>query len=45
MLPLGCLPLLGKKGVPSWLQQRISDLPEKEDFNKAHITQYQIMSH
>jgi hypothetical protein len=35
MLPLGCLPLLGERGLPSWLQQRISELPEKEDFNKT----------
>jgi hypothetical protein len=35
MLPLGCLPLWGERGSPSQLPQRISELQEKEDFNKA----------
>jgi hypothetical protein len=32
--PLGH-PFGGERGSPSWLPQRISELPEKEDFNKA----------
>jgi hypothetical protein len=35
MLPACCLPLWGREGFPSWLPQRISELQEKEDFNKA----------
>jgi hypothetical protein len=36
MLPTCCLPLWGREGVTLLgLQQRISELPEKEDFNKA----------
>jgi len=35
MLPLGCLPLWGERELPSWLPQKISELQEKEDFNKA----------
>jgi hypothetical protein len=50
MLPACCLPLWGERGSPSWLPQRISELPEKEDFNKAFFgsflliqTQHQVM--
>ena len=45
MLPLGCFPHLGeRRGHPPGCS-RESELPEKEDFNKAHSTQYQILSH
>jgi hypothetical protein len=45
MLPLGCLPLWGKKGVTLLAAAEKVNYFEKEDFNKAHITQYQILSH
>ena len=38
MLPSGCLPLWGERGLPSWLPQKISELQEKEDFNTAGKT-------
>jgi hypothetical protein len=40
MLPTCCLPDGGERGSPSRLPQRISKLPEKEDFNKAFFPPY-----
>jgi hypothetical protein len=36
MLPACCLPLWGREGVT--LPQRINELQEKEDFNKAYFS-------
>jgi hypothetical protein len=43
MFPRAASPLWGEKGSPSWLPQRISELPEKEDFNKAK--KFTVISH
>ena len=40
MLPTCCLLLRGREGSPSQLLQRISELQEKENFNKAEIVYY-----
>jgi hypothetical protein len=40
ILSLGCLPLWGERGSPSWLPQRISELQRKRGFQQSQNSDF-----